>query len=364
MPKFTDSLIGENLEVATEYFKSYMAASNSNKKNQTSAGSIGFIPLSINFTMDGMSGIKIYNEISLNTSFLPSGYAKTLDFVVTGVDHKLKDGDWETDIKATLIPRTNEIKEIITGSLSVKAQKESYTPPPAAVTYAPGPPGTPQPGNTEQARANNLYVIPYGLNPLQTPTDGSSSSFTALLKIFQPPYPLLYSGAQVNVNQSLVNAATGIKENVKMSDLTYDYSSKLWKSPSGISYKPNTITKPLNFRVHKDVYASLYNAFTQIQSTYGMEQVWALGLNTCSGIHYPKYKTGSTTQTLSMHTWGVAIDLLAGLNPLKGPNSKSPNAQFSKPQYVNFINIMEQNGWLSLGKNSNYDWMHFQTVKY
>jgi hypothetical protein len=140
MPKFTDSLIGENLEVATEYFKSYMAVSNSNKKNQTSAGSIGFIPLSINFTMDGMSGIKIYNEISLNTSFLPSGYAKTLDFIVTGVDHKLKDGDWETDIKATLIPRTNEIEEIITGSLSVKAQKESYTaPPPSAPTTPTGP---------------------------------------------------------------------------------------------------------------------------------------------------------------------------------------------------------------------------------
>jgi hypothetical protein len=141
MSKFTDSLIGENLEVAAEYFKSVMASSNMGKKDKTSGGSIGFIPFNVNFTMDGLSGIKIYNEISLDTSFLPLGYSKTLDFVVTGVDHKLKSGDWETDIKATLIPRTSGIEDIITGSISVNAQKESYTPPPVNSTNTNTPTG-------------------------------------------------------------------------------------------------------------------------------------------------------------------------------------------------------------------------------
>ena len=145
MPKFTDSLIGENLEVATEYFKSYMASANSGKKGKTSGGSIGFIPFNFSFTMDGISGIKIYNELALNTSFLPSGYTKTLDFVVTGVDHKLKDGDWETDVKVTLIPKTDTIDEVITGSLSVKAQKESYTAPPPSTPTTPTGPGSGSP---------------------------------------------------------------------------------------------------------------------------------------------------------------------------------------------------------------------------
>jgi hypothetical protein len=130
MSKFTDSLIGENLEVATEYFKSYMASANSGKKGKTSGGSIGFIPFNIGFTMDGLSGIKIYNELVFDTSFLPYGYNTTLDFIVTGIDHKLKNGDWETDVKVTLIPKTDELSEIITGSISISAQKESYTPPP------------------------------------------------------------------------------------------------------------------------------------------------------------------------------------------------------------------------------------------
>ena len=135
MSKFTDSLIGENLEIATEYFKSVMASSNSGKKGKTSGGSIGFIPFNINFTMDGLSGIKIYNELVFDTNFLPVGYSTTLDFIVTGVDHKLKDGDWETDVKVTLIPKTDGIDEVITGSLSISAQQETYTPPPP-------PPGT------------------------------------------------------------------------------------------------------------------------------------------------------------------------------------------------------------------------------
>ena len=124
MSQFVDTLIGENVEVATEYFKALMAEKNSGNKN--SGGSIGFIPFNVSFTMDGLSGIKIYNELTLDTSFLPPGYARTLDFIVTGVDHKLKDGDWETDIKATLIPKTDDIDGVITGSAAIIQQIENY----------------------------------------------------------------------------------------------------------------------------------------------------------------------------------------------------------------------------------------------
>jgi len=124
MSQFVDTLIGENVEVATEYFRALMAEKNSGNKN--SGGSIGFIPFNVSFTMDGLSGIKIYNELTLDTSFLPPGYARTLDFIVTGVDHKLKDGDWETDIKATLIPKTDDIDGVITGSAAITQQIENY----------------------------------------------------------------------------------------------------------------------------------------------------------------------------------------------------------------------------------------------
>jgi hypothetical protein len=124
---FVESRINQNLEVATEYFKALVSE---NKKSTTdkikqSAGSIGFIPYNISFTMDGIGGIKIYNELALDTSFLPAGYTNTTEFIVTGVNHKISNGDWETDITATLIPRTSPITEVITGSLQIFGQIET-----------------------------------------------------------------------------------------------------------------------------------------------------------------------------------------------------------------------------------------------
>jgi hypothetical protein len=128
--KFTDSLIGENLKVATEYFKAMVAASENdfNNKIKDSGGSIGFIPFKIGFTMDGLSGIKIYNSLTIDTSFLPIGYSNTLRFIVTGVDHKLNQGDWETSLNLTLIPKTDTINKI-TGNLTFSVQKEAAVAP-------------------------------------------------------------------------------------------------------------------------------------------------------------------------------------------------------------------------------------------
>jgi hypothetical protein len=123
--KFTDSLITENLKVATEYFKATIAKVQNDAFGEikNSGGSIGFIPFKINFTMDGLSGIKIYNELVLDTSFLPQGYSKTLKFIVTGVDHKLSKNDWETTISTTLIPTTSNVSKI-TGSLKISLKEE------------------------------------------------------------------------------------------------------------------------------------------------------------------------------------------------------------------------------------------------
>ena len=125
--KFIDSRINQNIEVATEYFRALVSEKTNNKQGnlKQSAGSIGFIPFNISFTMDGISGIKIYNELSLDTSFLPQGYSSTTSFIVTGVDHRIQNGDWETNITTTLIPRTSTLTNKITGSLSIEGQRET-----------------------------------------------------------------------------------------------------------------------------------------------------------------------------------------------------------------------------------------------
>jgi len=134
---FVDSRINQNLEVATEYFRALVSKRTYDTENKlnTSAGSLGFIPFNMNFTMDGISGIKIYNKLSVDTSFLPPGYTNTMEFIVTGVNHKVQNGDWETNITTTFIPKTGKIDNYITSSLTIFGQVEQA---PAAPTSTSG----------------------------------------------------------------------------------------------------------------------------------------------------------------------------------------------------------------------------------
>jgi len=133
---FEDSRINQNLEVATEYFKALVSerTQDTTNKLKKSAGSVGFIPYKVSFAMDGISGIKIYNELSLDTNFLPPGYTKVTSFIVTGVDHKIQNGDWETNINVTLIPNTETIDNVITSSISIAKKIEQAPPTPPSST--------------------------------------------------------------------------------------------------------------------------------------------------------------------------------------------------------------------------------------
>lgn len=97
--------IDRNLSIVTEYYK-YLQS----KNTEGGGGTVGFIPFKLGLTMDGLSGIKIYNKLHVNTRFLPSNYGKTLDLIVTGVSHDLQNHDWETQIEATVIPKTTQSK--------------------------------------------------------------------------------------------------------------------------------------------------------------------------------------------------------------------------------------------------------------
>jgi hypothetical protein len=70
---------------------------------------------------------------------MPPGYTNTMEFIVTGVDHKIQNGDWETNIKTTFIPKTGKIDNYITSSLTIFGQIEVAPPiPPPTPPSDPG----------------------------------------------------------------------------------------------------------------------------------------------------------------------------------------------------------------------------------
>ena len=103
--KFDSDAIASNLSIGTEFYR-YLQS-----KNQ-SGGSVGFIPFKMSLTLDGISGIKIYDKLHIDSRFLPSNYGDTLDLLVTGISHKLSNNDWETDIQTTAMSIASEIKNL------------------------------------------------------------------------------------------------------------------------------------------------------------------------------------------------------------------------------------------------------------
>jgi hypothetical protein len=107
-----EDLIDYNQGVVEDFYKleqaenSFERDENGNPINSVES-SVGFLPFNLKLDMDGIGGIKIYNKVTINTSFLPSNYPETLKFIITGVNHKLSDNDWVTSLE-TIATSTNK----------------------------------------------------------------------------------------------------------------------------------------------------------------------------------------------------------------------------------------------------------------
>ena len=100
--------IDQNRSIITEFLKYSIARKNQLSPGGSSvSGGIGFIPFKISLTLDGISGVKIYNVLHIDSSFLPKVYGDSLDFIVTGISHKISNNDWETDLEVTVMPKSD-----------------------------------------------------------------------------------------------------------------------------------------------------------------------------------------------------------------------------------------------------------------
>ena len=59
----------------------------------------------LSLTMDGLSGMKIYQKFSADTNFLPTNYPESLEFIIKGITHTISDNQWITNIESFAIPK-------------------------------------------------------------------------------------------------------------------------------------------------------------------------------------------------------------------------------------------------------------------
>lgn len=103
---------------------------------------------------------------------------------------------------------------------------------------------------------------------------------------------------------------------------------------------------------------SLDRIFAQILEHYGPARIRALKLDQYSGCYNNRPITGGTR--LSTHAWGIAIDWWAARNSFRADHT---TAALAGDEYIPFWEIWESEGWISLGRLRNFDWMHVQAAR-
>jgi len=234
--KLSDNFIEKNISIVTEYYK-WLIAKNA-EDSTVSGGTVGFIPFKLGLTLDGISGIKIYNVLRVNTEFLPKAYGKSVDLIITGVSHRLNNSDWETSIEATVMPKTGEMALV-----AITAEQAATT-----LSNATG-----KKIGGQVKRATEKYGTP--------PQEGGKIP----LETFWTSYPIFYSGIPIKNLQNATQKSTKKSIQVKLSNLTWDRTNKHWTDPNGTygastdTYKTSKDKLITTFKVHKNEKSSIEN---------------------------------------------------------------------------------------------------------
>lgn len=73
-----------------------------------------------------------------------------------------------------------------------------------------------------------------------------------------------------------------------------------------------------------------------------------------------QYPKDARRFALVLHSWGIAIDYDPDRNQLQWGRDR---AVFAGPDYDAWWQFWEEEGWTSLGRTRNFDWMHVQAAK-
>ncbi len=141
--------------------------------------------------------------------------------------------------------------------------------------------------------------------------------------------------------------------------------------PGGASPPMTTVICPWTLRLawdlsakttkigcHTKVAASLGRVLAAVHAHYGTPRLQELRLDLYGGCYAPRLKRNGSTW--SIHSWACALDFDPDHNKLEWGRDR---ATFARPEYNAWWECWEKEGWVSLGREKNFDWMHVQAAK-
>lgn len=124
--------------------------------------------------------------------------------------------------------------------------------------------------------------------------------------------------------------------------------------PMRLAWDPHVTVNRI--QCHRLIAPNLIAALQDIVDHYGLVRIQDLHIDYYGGCYNYRLMRGSKTRW-SRHAFGAAIDLDPERNTLKETWAQ---ARFSRPEYKPMLDAFYANGFFNLGKEKNYDAMHFE----
>jgi hypothetical protein len=131
--------------------------------------------------------------------------------------------------------------------------------------------------------------------------------------------------------------------------LPADYPMRLAWDPS------QTVAR---FSCNEKIHDAARRVLFRVLDAYGPARIRELGLDRFGGcLNVRRMRGGSAWST---HAWGAALDFDPERNQLSWTRAR---AQFARPEYERWWSLWEAEGFVSLGRARDYDWMHLQAAR-
>ena len=127
LPKWNQEAITSFSNAASTFYeydqaKQTIAAQETNPNAASPNG--GFLPFDLSITMDGLSGMKVYQKYIIDTSYLPTNYPSSLEFIIKGISNTIENNEWITTLDSMAIPKNPFGSSIAEGPVEQASRNE------------------------------------------------------------------------------------------------------------------------------------------------------------------------------------------------------------------------------------------------
>ena len=103
-PGWDEEIIDTFVSNQTQFLE-YDQAKQTQSRTGSASPSNGFLPFDLSLTMDGLSGMKIYQQFTIDSDFLPLNYPRSLNFLIKGITHDITSNQWNTTIESIAVSK-------------------------------------------------------------------------------------------------------------------------------------------------------------------------------------------------------------------------------------------------------------------